>query len=68
MYAIGTDETVSFYALQSQKEEEEEPAPKVCGDVREVLGCEYVIDLGWVGGRACVVVGKHRYVDDFDCG
>ncbi|RAR16102.1 WD40 repeat-like protein [Stemphylium lycopersici] len=30
IYAIGTDETVSFYALQSQKEEDEEPAPKPC--------------------------------------
>lgn len=59
MYTIGTDETVSFYALQSQKEDEEEPAPKVCGDVREELGCEYVIDLCWVGPQPCVAAGRH---------
>jgi WD40 repeat protein len=51
MYALGTDETMSFYALQSQKEEEEEPTPKAFGDVREALGCEYL------------VAGKHRYVE-----
>jgi hypothetical protein len=62
MYAIGTDETISFFALQSQKEEEEEPAPKVWGDVREGLGCEYVVDLGWAGQQAFVAAGKHRYV------
>jgi hypothetical protein len=62
IYAIGTDETVSFFALQSQKEDEEEPAPKVWGDVREDLGCEYVVDLGWVGQQACIAAGKHRYV------
>ncbi|KAE8829494.1 hypothetical protein HRS9122_09309 [Pyrenophora teres f. teres] len=35
IYAIGTDETVSFHALQSQEEEVEEPSPRVWGDVRE---------------------------------
>jgi WD40 repeat protein len=62
MYAIGTDETVSFYALQSQKEDEEEPKPQVCGDVRESLACEYVVGMHWVGGEACIATGKHRYV------
>ncbi|KAF1832175.1 WD40 repeat-like protein [Decorospora gaudefroyi] len=40
VYALGTDETASFYALQSLREEEEEPAPRVWGDVRERLGCD----------------------------
>ncbi|KAF2871191.1 WD40-repeat-containing domain protein [Massariosphaeria phaeospora] len=40
IYALGTDETMSFYTLQSQEEEEEEPAPKAFGDVREQLGCD----------------------------
>ncbi|KAF1363599.1 WD40 repeat-like protein [Lizonia empirigonia] len=40
IFALGTDETMSFYALQSQKEEEEEPTPKAFGDVREPLGCD----------------------------
>ncbi|KAJ8110418.1 hypothetical protein OPT61_g6734 [Boeremia exigua] len=53
IYALGTDETMSFYALQSQKEEEEEPAPKVFGDVREPLGCEYLAKMHW--GRVDLV-------------
>lgn len=62
LYVLGTDETVSFYALQSQKEEEEEPSPKVFGDVREGLGCEYLVDMHWVGGRPYLAAGTHRYV------
>lgn len=59
IYALGTDETLSFYALQSQKEEEEEPAPKTFGDVREALGCEYLAKMHWVGGEPFVAAGKH---------
>jgi hypothetical protein len=62
IYALGTDETMSFYALQSQKEEDEEPAPKVFGDVREVLGCEYLVGMHWIGTQPFVAAGKHRYV------
>lgn len=62
IYALGTDETMSFYALQSQKEEEEEPAPKSFGDVREPLGCEYVAKMHWVGSQPFIVAGKHRHV------
>jgi WD40 repeat protein len=60
IYALGTDETMSFYALQSTKEDEEEPAPKAFGDVREALGCEYLVDMHWVGGLPFVAGGKHR--------
>ncbi|KAL6706298.1 hypothetical protein ACN47E_005588 [Coniothyrium glycines] len=59
IYALGTDETVSFYALQSQKEEEEEPTPKAFGDVREVLGCEYLVNAYWSGAQPCIAAGKH---------
>jgi WD40 repeat protein len=62
IYALGTDETMSLYALQSQKEEEEEPAPRAFGDVRESLGCEYLVDMHWVGGQPFIAAGKHRYV------
>jgi WD40 repeat protein len=62
IYALGTDETMTFYALQSQKEEEEEPAPKAFGDVREALGCEYLVDMHWIGAQPFVAAGKHRYV------
>lgn len=62
IYALGTDETLSFYALQSQKEDEEEPSPKAFGDVREALGCEYLVKMHWVGGTPYVAAGKHRLV------
>ena len=63
IFAIGTDETMSFYALQSQKEEEEEPAPRAFGDVREPLGCEYLAKMHWVGSQPCLATGKHRSVE-----
>jgi WD40 repeat protein len=59
IYALGTDETMSFYSLQSQDESEEEPAPKVFGDVREALDCEYVVKMHWIGDEAFVAAGKH---------
>ncbi|KAJ4993535.1 WD repeat-containing protein [Stagonosporopsis vannaccii] len=59
IFALGTDETMSFYALQSQKEEEEEPAPKTFGDVREPLGCEYLAKMHWVGSQPFIATGKH---------
>lgn len=60
IYALGTDETMSFYALQSQKEDEEEPSPKAFGDVREDLDCEYLVDMHWVGAQPLIAAGKHR--------
>ncbi|KAF1994246.1 WD40 repeat-like protein [Amniculicola lignicola CBS 123094] len=65
IYALGTDETLSFYALQSQEEEEAEPTPKAFGDVREALGCEYLAKMHWVGDEAYLAAGKHSegYLD-----
>lgn len=60
IYALGTDETMSFYALQSQKEDEEEPTPKILGDVRGPLMCEYLVDIHWMGAQPFVAAGKHR--------
>jgi WD40 repeat protein len=60
IFALGTDETMSFYALQSQKEEEEEPAPKTFGDMRESLGCEYLAKMHWIGNQPVIATGKHR--------
>lgn len=62
IYVLGTDETMSFYALQSQKEDEDEPAPRVFGDMREKLGCDYLAKLHWVGDEAYIAAGKHRQV------
>ncbi|CAI6298160.1 unnamed protein product [Periconia digitata] len=59
VYAMGTDETLSFYALQNAVEEVEEPTPKAYGDVRESFGCEYLARMHWVGSEAFVAAGKH---------
>lgn len=64
IYAMGTDETLSFYALQSQAEEQPEPTPKTYGDTREQFGCEYLAKLHWVGSDAFIATGKHRYDQD----
>lgn len=61
IYAMGTDETLSFYALQSQEEEKTEPPPKAYGDMREHLGSEYLAKLHWIGSEPYVAAGKHRY-------
>lgn len=58
-YAIGTDETLSFYGLQSQDVEKEEPPPKVLGDVREAFGVDYLVGLGWAGSEPFVAGGSH---------
>lgn len=66
IYTFGTDETMGFYALQSQNEEEEEPTPKLFGDVRESLGCDYLAKMHWVGDDAYIAAGKHsdgHYLD-----
>jgi hypothetical protein len=65
IYALGTDETLSFYGLQSQAEEAPEPTPKAYGDVREQFGCEYLAKLHWVGSEAYIAAGKHRYVQTY---
>ncbi|KAF2204432.1 WD40 repeat-like protein [Delitschia confertaspora ATCC 74209] len=59
IYALGTDETLSFYALQSQEEEKEEPTPNHVGDVREKLGCEYLVKMNWMGSEPYLAAGKH---------
>jgi hypothetical protein len=62
IYALGTDETLSFYALQSEDEGVVEPKPRALGDVRGQLGVEYVVEVMEVGGEVCVVGGSYRYV------
>ncbi|KAF2455512.1 WD40-repeat-containing domain protein [Lineolata rhizophorae] len=71
LYALGTDETLSFHRAQHPDEAAEPPAPRRLGDVREALACEYVIKLitagrlGGGSGPGSVVVGSHsqQYVD-----
>ncbi|OCL02231.1 WD40 repeat-like protein [Glonium stellatum] len=65
IYVLGTDETLSFYALQNPDESAEEPAPNHYGDVREKMGCEYVVKVAFVDTEAYLAVGSHssQYLD-----
>jgi hypothetical protein len=58
------DEKFSMYELVTNPEENvEEPAPKHFGDMRELLGGEYVANvLGRPDGGAVLGLGTHRYV------
>jgi WD40 repeat protein len=59
IYALGTDETLSFYAFQSPDPDVEEPKPSVLGDVREALDCEYVVSLAHSGTKPLLAIGNH---------
>jgi len=63
IYVLGTDETLSFYALQDPDESAEEPAPNHYGDVRAKMGCEYVVKVVWVDTEPYLAVGSHRYTE-----
>jgi WD40 repeat protein len=45
IYALGTDETLSFYRQQISDVELEVPQPVHLGDVRERLDCNYIIGI-----------------------
>jgi WD40 repeat protein len=45
IYALGTDETLSFHCQQSSEIENNEPEPFFLGDVRGELHCDYAIKL-----------------------
>jgi WD40 repeat protein len=59
IYALGTDETLSFHAFQNPDPEAEEPLPMILGDVRESFGCEYVVNVFHAGTNPFLAVGNH---------
>jgi WD40 repeat protein len=59
IYALGTDETLSFYPFQSPDPDVEEPKPTALGDVREAFDCEYVVSLAHSGAKPILAVGNH---------
>lgn len=68
IYAIGTDETISFYSQQDQSSEEAtEPPPVHLGDVREALSCNYIVKLAESGGRHFIACGKAGESQDEQC-
>lgn len=59
IYALGTDETLSMYKLQNPDDEDTELPPVHVGDVRDHLGCEYVVNVTWVGTEPALAFGTH---------
>jgi WD40 repeat protein len=59
IYALGTDETLSFYSQQNPDLEAEDPHPVHLGDVREQFGCDYVANVVQVGFTPVVSAGRH---------
>jgi WD40 repeat protein len=58
IYALGTDETLSFYSQQNPDLEAQDPHPVHLGDVREQFGCDYVVNVQ-IGSTSLVSAGRH---------
>lgn len=59
VYALGTDEKMSIYAFPDPDPKTTQAPPFVLGDVRETLGCEYVVSILHAGNRSIIAAGKH---------
>jgi len=59
IYALGTDETLSFYSQQNPDLETQDPHPVHLGDVREQFGCDYVVNVVQIGPTQLVSAGRH---------
>jgi WD40 repeat protein len=59
IYALGTDETLSFYAQQNQDDEAAEPEPHHLGDLRQLLGCDYVMKIRNHPTMPMIAIGSH---------
>ena len=64
IFALSHDEKFSMYEMVTNPGEEVEEPPAVnFGDLREPLGCEYVVNvIPRPDGGAVLGVGNHRYV------
>ena len=59
VYALSHDEHFSVHPVNTADEEAVEPAPIVFGDVREKLGCDYVINVMVTGQGPLMATGMH---------
>jgi WD40 repeat protein len=59
IYALGTDEKMSIYAFPDPDLETAQAPPFVLGDVRETLGCEYVVNILHDGSKPIITAGNH---------
>lgn len=66
IYALSHDEQFSIHPLNTIDEEAVEPQPIVMGDLREKVGCEYVIDILKSGEGNIVATGLHSHEPKLD--
>lgn len=59
IYVLGTDETLSMYRLQNPDDDATELPPIDIGDVRDRLGCEYVVNVAWAGTEPVLAFGTY---------
>ena len=59
IYALGTDETLSFYAKQVSETENEDQHPVHLGDIREELDCNYVVNIVRDLGTTILAAGNY---------
>ncbi|QDS71963.1 hypothetical protein FKW77_001151 [Venturia effusa] len=59
IYALGTDEKMSIYTFPDPDSEATQASPFVLGDIRETLGCEYVVNILHTGSKSVIAAGKH---------
>jgi WD repeat-containing protein 89 len=62
IYALGTDENLSFYQIQSDDPNVTEPDPVALGDIRSRLRVEYIVDIVQDNSDYLVAAGSHRYL------
>jgi WD repeat-containing protein 89 len=64
IYALGTEETLSFYAQQNPNLEQKDPDPFLLGDIREQWSCEYAIKIHNHMHTPLLAVGSHTDVQN----
>lgn len=62
LYALSHDEHFSVHPATDPDEAAQEPEPVHFGDVREPLGCEYVVQLCVGGQGPYIAAGNKMYV------
>lgn len=64
IYALGTDEKLSFHVQQNPQQDYKEPDPFKLGDIRELLSCDYTIGVR-NHAQPLLAVGKYSEPQQF---
>ncbi|KAF2663866.1 hypothetical protein BT63DRAFT_460985 [Microthyrium microscopicum] len=59
IYALGTDEKLSFYVQQNPDLDQPDPEPYSLGDLRDQAPCDYAMRI-WNGTRPFIALGSHN--------